>query len=521
VSAEATGRGRRRRRRLLVAAGTVLAEPVAARAVLIDGAEIAWVGADPAEAPPSDEVVDLGGAWLAPAFCDAHVHATAAGLALDGLDLADAEGAADLLARVRAAAPDADPVLGGGWDETTWRDPSLPDADDLSRAAGGRRVRLARVDGHSCLADRRTTDEVAADVAEGVARDASGRPTGRLTEEASEAAWARLRAGLAPSRLTRARAAFVADAVAKGVGAIHEMGHPALSSLEDARAWAADGGGLDVTVWWADADPSVALAAGLRPGGDLFVDGSIGSRTAATSAPYDDGGHGRLLLDEEAVTALLVEATRAGTSAGVHAIGDRAVGVVVAGLERAAAEVGEPALRACRHRVEHLEIVTQPQIAALARHGVTASVQPAFDARWGGPDGLYAERFGVARALASNPLDDLDAAGLALAFGSDAPVTPVDPLGGILAATAHRGGHGLPAERALAAQTLGGRRAAGQERAGLLRAGWRADLAVLDGPPIPLLEGQRPVCFATIVAGRDLTGGPDQDGGSPVDPIGS
>lgn len=519
MSPARAGRGQRHRRRLLVGAGAVAAEPVTARAVLLDGPDIAWVGADPADAPPHDEALDLGGAWLSPAFCDAHVHATAAGLALDGLDLADAEGAADLLARVRAAAPDADPVLGGGWDETTWQDPTLPDADDLASAAGGRRVRLARVDGHSCLGDRRTTDEVAADGTEGVERDASGRPTGRLTEEASEAAWARLRGRLAPARLARARAAFVADAAAKGVGAIHEMGHPALSSLDDARAWDADGGGLDVTVWWADPDPSVALAAGLRPGGDLFVDGSIGSRTAATSEPYDDGGHGRLLLDEDAVTALLVGASRAGTSAGLHAIGDRAVGVVVAALERAAAEVGADGLRACRHRVEHLEIVTAQQIAALARHGVTASVQPAFDARWGGPDGLYAERFGVARALASNPLDALDAAGLALAFGSDAPVTPVDPLAGIVAATTHRGGHGLSAERALAAQTLGGRRAAGQERAGWLRAGWRADLAVLDGPPIASTDGHRPVCLATIVAGRDLAGELDDEGGPPADPV--
>ncbi len=498
--------GQGRGRRLLVAAGTVLAEPASSRAVLIDGDRIAWVGADPSEAPPHDKAVDLADAWLAPAFCDAHVHATAAGLALDGLALADVRGAADLLARVRAAPPDADPVLGGGWDETTWRDPALPDADDLSRAASGRRVRLARVDGHSCLADRRTSEEVAATVAEGVERDAAGRPTGRLIEEASEAAWTRLRARLGPARLARARTAFVADAVAKGVGAIHEMGHPALSSLEDAQVWAADGGGLDVTVWWADADPSVALAAGLRPGGDLFVDGSIGSRTAATSAPYDDGGRGRLLLDEEAVTALLVGATRAGVSAGVHAIGDRAIGVVVGGLERAAAQVGEAALRTCRHRVEHLELASPSQIAALARYGVTASVQPAFDALWGGPDGLYAERFGRARALASNPLDDLDAAGLALAFGSDAPVTPVDPLGAVLAATRHHGGHGLTAERALTAQTVGGRRAAGQDDAGLLRVGWRADLAVLDGPPIPLREGEPPTCVATIVAGRDLTG---------------
>src|SRR4051794_23007548 len=121
--------------------------------MLTDGSLLAWVGPDDA-APDADDVVDLAGAVVAPAFVDAHVHATHTGLAIDGLDLTEATSLDDALGRLAAYA-DAhvgSVVIGTGWDETRWPEQRPPTAHELDRAAAGKRVYLSRVDVHSAVA---------------------------------------------------------------------------------------------------------------------------------------------------------------------------------------------------------------------------------------------------------------------------------------------------------------------------------------------------------------------------------
>ena len=138
--------------------------------------------------------------------------------------------------------------------------------------------------------------------------------------------------------------------------------------------------------------------------GDLFADGALGSRTAALLEPYTDdpGNRGAAYLTAPEITEHVVACTRAGIQAGFHVIGDAAVATVVAGFAAAADVLGAPALAARHHRLEHLEMVTAEQAAALAGWGVVASVQPAFDATWGGTDGMYAKRLGGTRGTALN-----------------------------------------------------------------------------------------------------------------------
>ncbi|NEB82256.1 amidohydrolase family protein, partial [Streptomyces sp. SID14478] len=109
--------------------------------------------------------------------------------------------------------------------------------------------------------------------------------------------------------------------------------------------------------------------------------------------------------------------------------GDAAVTAVVDGMRAAADKMGLARVRAARHRVEHAEMMTPESVAAFAELGLTASVQPAFDALWGGEDGMYADRLGAQRAGTLNPFASLLRAGVPLAFGSDSPVTPLDPWG--------------------------------------------------------------------------------------------
>ena len=491
-------------RTLLVAAGVHRLDGARGnRAVLLDGERIAWVGADPGQAPPHDRVADLGGAWITAAFVDAHVHATLTGLAETGVGLADATSAADVLARVRRhAGGPAGVILGNSWDDFAWTPRRLPTAQDLSDAAGGRAVLLSRVDGHSCLVDAGTLAQLPLERLDGVERDQQGQPTGWLREESSEAALALMRTKLSPADVHAARVAACNAALKLGIASIHEMGHPGLSGLDDAVAWDRGDWPLEVLTWWAELDLAAAVDAGLRPGGDLFLDGSIGSCTAATHDAYGpDGGTGMLFHPDDAVADWFSACTAAGLGGGVHAIGGRAIEQALRALEAAEQRHGVDAVRAARHRIEHVELASREQVRRMARLGVVASVQPAFDAVWGGDSGLYAERFGVETACASNPLRWFAEDGVVMAFGSDSTVTPLDPLGGIRAAARHLGGLSITPEQALAAHTRGGRFVAGDDAAGDVAVGQRADLAVWSADPFGAPDMPDVSCLATVVRG--------------------
>jgi predicted amidohydrolase YtcJ len=274
--------------------------------------------------------------------------------------------------------------------------------------------------------------------------------------------------------------------------------------------------GPQVVPYWGEAVDSAAAvpdllaATGARGlAGDLFVDGSIGSRTAALRAPYadDPGCLGHHYLDAAAVAAHVAACTTAGVQAGFHVIGDAAADALVAGLREAAARVGTPGPDRPPHRVEHLEMLDPDQARELAALGVVASVQPLFDAYWGGPTGMYAERLGPDRAAPMNPFATLHAAGVTLALGSDAPVTPVDPWAAVRAAIEHRTpGSGLTAVQALAAHTAGGHRAAGDRSplAGRLTPGAPATYALWDGPGPLAGDPVDPRCLRTVHRGTIL-----------------
>jgi len=214
------------------------------------------------------------------------------------------------------------------------------------------------------------------------------------------------------------------------------------------------------------------------------MDGSVGSRTSALHASYADADTaGHLYLDRDQVAAHVVDCTRADVQAGFHVIGDRAVTELVAGLEAAAEVLGAPAVVRARHRVEHVEMATPEQMAVLGTLGVTASMQPMFDAYWGGDASLYAQRLGTDRARPMNAFASMNRAGVALAFGSDTPVTPFGPWAAVRAAAWHRTEtERITVRAAFNAHTRGGWRAARRDEGGVIAVGAPASLAVWDVP---------------------------------------
>jgi predicted amidohydrolase YtcJ len=368
-----------------------------------------------------------------------------------------------------------------------------------------------------------------------------GRPDGPLTADAHHAVRATALAAITPAQRVEAQRTALARAASLGIGSVHECAGPEISSEDDFTGLlrlAAEEAGPRVVGYWAEQDVDKVRELGaLGAAGDLFVDGALGSHTACLHQPYTDAGHtGTAYLDAAAVAAHVVACTEAGLQAGFHAIGDAAVTSVVEGMRAAAEKVGLARVRAARHRVEHAEMLTPETIAAFADLGLTASVQPAFDALWGGEDGMYAQRLGVERARVLNPFAALLKAGVPLAFGSDSPVTPLDPWGTVRAAAFHRTpAHRVSVRAAFTAHTRGGWRAIGRDDAGVLVPGapadyavWRTDQLVVQAPDdrvarwstdprsgtpgLPDLSpgADLPVCLRTVVGGRTVFVGPGE-----------
>jgi predicted amidohydrolase YtcJ len=514
-----------------------------ATALLVDGDTVAWVGSEQAATSIADssmEVVDLQGALLAPGFVDSHVHLTETGIALDSLQLGGVRSAAELLDAVAAASAEGT-VLGHGWDETLWADPALPAREELERAAAGRKVYLSRVDVHSAL--------VSSSLATAAGLEAlDGSPTGSQVKGAAHAA-ARLAARRLPAAALRGyQGQALAEAAANGYVALAEMAAPDIGGIEDlqlAAAWnagPADGAAVpEVLPYWGQLATSAEHAQSILDGlgvsvlglaGDLNIDGSLGSRTAALRADYSDapGERGSLYLSVGEAAAHLAACSLLGIQAGFHVIGDAGLDAALDALDQAAAEVGEQRVRAAGHRFEHVEIADPDAISRLAKYSVTVSAQPAFDASWGGEGSLYQQRLG-SRHRGMNPFGSFHAAGVPVCFGSDSPVTPLRPWSSVRACLEHNTPEErLSARAAFLGHTRAGWRAARYRNpmAGQLVPGAPASFAVweveelmvqvADGrvqswstdprartPLLPALDtGSDPVCLQTVRDGRVL-----------------
>jgi predicted amidohydrolase YtcJ len=518
-----------------------------ATAMLVDGDTVAWVGSEQAATSIADasmDVIDLKGALLAPGFVDSHVHLTETGIALDSLQLGGVRSAAGILDAVAAAAaglPADAVVLGHGWDESLWGDQALPGAEELDRAAGGRRVYLSRVDAHSALVSSSLADAAGLAGLDGTAASAQVKRNAHTA--------ARLAARQLPAHVLRGyQERALAEAAANGYVAVAEMAAPHIGSAADLRAaagWNGQGGTggplPEVLPYWGQlarsAEDARSILADLGVpvlglAGDLNIDGSIGSRTAALRDDYSDapGERGSLYLSVDEAAAHVAACSELGIQAGFHIIGDAGLDAALEALGLAAAEVGEQRVRAAGHRFEHVEMADSAAIARLAKYSVTVSVQPGFDAAWGGPGRLYEERLGQ-RERAMNPFASFYAAGVPICFGSDSPVTALNPWASVRACLEHSNpDQRISARAAFLGHTRAGWRAARYTNpmAGQLVPGAPASFAVweveelmvqvADGrvqswstdprartPLLPALDtGSDPVCLQTVRDGQEL-----------------
>ncbi|WP_426225936.1 amidohydrolase [Pseudarthrobacter sp. DSP2-3-2b1] len=516
-----------------------------ATAMLVDGDTVAWVGSEQAASSIADssmEIIDLKGALVAPGFVDSHVHLTESGIALGSLQLAGVRSARELLDAVASFKGDG-PVLGHGWDESTWADPAMPAADELERAAGGRRVFLSRVDSHSALV---SSSLAAAAGLSGL----DGLTSGSQVTKAAHVAARQEARRLPESTLRDYQQRTLTEAAENGYVAVVEMAAPHIGGVADLRVattWNSAGGTAapEVLPYWGELATSQEHARTLLDGlgvpvrglaGDLNIDGSLGSRTAAVRSDYCDaaGERGSLYLSAEQAAAHLAACSLLGIQGGFHVIGDAGLDAALKALELASAEVGEQRIRAAGHRFEHVEIADADAIRQLAQYSVTVSAQPGFDAAWGHDGGMYEQRLGC-RSRSMNAFASFYSAGVPICFGSDSPVTALRPWSSVRACLEHHNhDERISARAAFLGHTRAGWRAAKYHNpmAGQLVPGAPASFAVWDveelmvqvadgrvqswstdprarTPLLPALDtGTDPACLQTVRDGKELFSSP-------------
>lgn len=488
-------------------------------AIVIADGRIAWLGDDRSALAldePDAHHVDLEGALVCPGFVDAHVHVTSTGLVMTGLDLTGIRNRRSLLEAIATFAHTCTDsvLLGHGWDDSTWPEDGLPSQAELDDACGGRPMYLSRIDVHSALVSTALLSQVP---------DVNGLPGfgTAVSKEAHHLVRTHALASIDTAQRRRAQERVLEHARSRGIVALHENAGPTISSeddLSDLLRLAQAFEGPRVIGYWAQLAQEGGIDRARSMGahgvaGDLFVDGALGSRTACLCEPYrdQDSTSGARYLQASDIAHHIIEATRAGMQAGFHVIGDRACAAVIDGFLEAEATVGEGSLRAGRHRLEHAEMLSDRDIGVMSRLGIVASMQPMFDALWGGVGGMYEQRLGSPRSTRMNRFADLDSAQVPLAFSSDSPVTVMEPWLAVQAAVHHHtNSQRLPLAAAFAAHTRGGWQAMGDDTAGVLEVGAPAHLALWDidgidmhaGLPTEALDSSR--CLATLVDGRAI-----------------
>jgi predicted amidohydrolase YtcJ len=477
--------------------------------------------------------IDGRGRLVTPGFNDAHVHFLQGGFDLASVQLRDAETPEEFARRIAefaASAPEGRWITGGNWDHELWGG-ELPRKDWIDADTANHPVMVSRLDGHMVLANSaamraagitRATEDVEGGT---IVRGEHGEPTGVFKDNAMSL-FDDVVPDPSPDELDTALKAAMAYVAAQGVTSVQHMGtwtdveafrraHEARELMT--RIYAA----VPLASWERLRQTVAAKTFGPDGWGDEwlrigalkgFVDGSLGSHTAAFEEPFTDapGDRGLFVNTPEDLYAWTSGADKAGLHVVVHAIGDRANRTLLDIYARVEQEDGP---RDRRFRIEHAQHLAASDIPRFAALGVIPSMQPyhAID------DGRWAERvIGAERIKTTYAFGSLVAAGARLAFGSDWPVAPATPLEGLYAAVTRRtldGAHAegwVPEQRisledALRAYTTGAAYAEFAEAdKGQLAPGRLADFVVIDRDlfSIPPEEIRDASVAMTVVGGR-------------------
>jgi predicted amidohydrolase YtcJ len=453
---------------------------------------------------PNTQVIDLGGHFVMPGFNDAHVHLGSAGFEKLNVNLVGSKSLGEMRQRiadrVKTAAP-GEWIQGRGWDHTQWAEQKTPTREDIDSVTGDHPAIFNRVDGHIAVANTAAlkaagiTPQTPDPHGGKIDRDDKGEPTGILRETAMGAVFGKIPP---PSAAQRRRAAelALADAAMHGITSAQDN-----SDWEDFLTYEQmeKEGKLTLRIAeWLPFDAPVEQLMKMRDHHRHddpmlhttmlkgFMDGSLGSRTAAMLAPYSDDpkNSGIPRYEQDKLNAMSAERATAGFQIGFHAIGDRGARMALDAFAFAEQKSGRKNLR---FRIEHDQVIAPEDFAKYKQSGVIASVQPNHlltDMNWA------ESHLGPERAKHSYPWKEFEDNGIQMAFGTDYPVEPITPFRGLYAAVTRRNEAGTkeyyPAQKisiqhAIYDYTIGSAYAEfAENKKGQLSRGMLADFVVLD-----------------------------------------
>ena len=482
---------------------------------------------------PSAETIQLKGKFLMPGFNDAHVHLGSAAADMLSVQLNGVTTIEELQRRIADAVArhkEGEWITGSGWDHTLWADKKFPNKDQIDAVAPKNPVLLVHVSGHVAVANTlalqhgEIKDDTPNPPGGMIERDADGEATGMLEEDSAMSLVSARIPDLKTDQRRRGIQMVLADAAKNGVTSaqdnsdwsdylvyvqLKEEGKltlritewlPFMESMDNLLNMRAQGGTTDP---W--------LKTGALKG---FTDGALGSRTAAMLAPYSDqpSTSGILTNEPEKLRAMAIERDKAGFQINFHAIGDRANRVALDVFE-AVAKTNGPRDR--RDRIEHAQVIAPEDLPRFAQFKVIASMQPSHettDMRWAG------SRLGPDRAKGAYAWASLQKSGVRLAFGTDYPVEPINPMRGLYACVTREFPEGGPAggwqgqekislDDCIRAYTSGAAYAQFEEgKKGELKPGEYADFIVLsnDLTKIPPQQYTKTTVLLTVVGGRTV-----------------
>ena len=465
-----------------------------AEAVLIESERFRRVGSnDELSSADASEKLDLQGLAVFPGFIDSHVHLLSYGLSLREVDLTSASSINDILDMIRSAEPEGRVVRASQLDPESLKEGRYPTRTELDSVFKKRPVFVKRRDEHSSALNSAAFRLLGfSGEMTGVEVDTStGEPTGVLRQRANQVALEKFHGMIDEDEMEDAYIEGCRSALAKGVTTIHSLigadESPKRKDWEILREILDD---LPVRIvpYFQTRDVEKILRLGLETiGGCILVDGSIGSRTAAFSEDYrdDPGNKGCLYLGDEELSTFFELSEKVSLQIAVHAIGDRAVEQVLNCYEKVLAKSG---IKDQRHRIEHAEYVREEQFKRMARLKICLGMQPAFEGFWGQAGGMYERRLGKDRAGRLNSFNTALKHGVCIAGGSDAPITPVDPVYGIHCAVNHPSEESkLSVEKAIRMFIYGGAYIAHMEsEIGVIKPGYLADVVGLSADPLSL-----------------------------------
>lgn len=479
---------------------------VAGKTICATGSGDGWQ----ALASPGTLVIDAHGNTVLPGFIDNHFHVMQTAVNMMSVDLSSARSHSELGELLSAAETQEGAILGCQVEESQFAEKCFPNRYVLDKYCSDHPVVIFSKEYHVSMLNTHALLYYKVPFSlDGIELDSNGLPTGVFRHNANYV----LRSNVLKSLPDE----FRMEAIHMAMSKLLENGITTVAAIEG--GWLFDDRDaefiyahssefpVDMPLFYQTMDLSKIQALGLRRvGGNIMVDGTLASHSAALLQPYNDrpSYRGRIFLPQDNLDEFVQQCYQQETQLALYSIGDRAIESVLQAHERAIRAGGSTALR---HRVEHAILATPEQIARAAEMHLIFSVQPAYEYMWGGKGGMYERRVGE-RYLRSNPFDAMFAAGVVVCGGSDSDVTEPRPLLGIHASVNRAvPEHNLTIRQALEMYTVNGAYALFEDKQkGMLAPGYLADIVVLDRDlmAVPKAQLEQTCVTVTIKSGSVL-----------------